>query len=84
MGEENLTWQERKQGWLDISMIDEAEFDAKWKFQSERQAKVPKVGTRAPDFKLSLLNNDLKISDESVSLKMMRGKTVALLFCSYT
>ena len=84
MNEESLNWQERKQKWLEISVIDEEEFDKKWEFQSKRQSKVPKVGDKAPDFKLDLLNKDRKLSGSAISLEMMRGKTVALSFCSYT
>jgi len=82
--EKEMSFEERKKSWLEISVIDEAEFDAKWKFQSERQSQVPQVGDKAPDFKLDLLGKDRKRSGETVSLRSLRGKTVALLFCSYT
>jgi hypothetical protein len=34
MAVKNLTFEERKRTWLEISTIDEAQFDANWKFQS--------------------------------------------------
>ena len=84
MTEENLTWEERKREWLEISMIDEAQFDADWKLQGERQSEVPRPGDMAPDFELDLLDRGRKRTGDTVRLAALRGKPVALMFGSYT
>ena len=84
MTEENLTWEERKREWLEISMIDEAQFDADRKLQGERQSEVPQPGDMAPDFELDLLDRDRKRTGDIVRLATLRGKPVALMFGSYT
>jgi len=84
MTEENLTWEERKREWLEISMIDEAQFDADRKLQGERQSEVPQPSDMAPDFELDLLNKDRKRTGDTVRLTALRGKPVALMFGSYT
>jgi len=84
MAEESLTWEERKQKWLEISIIDEARFDADWKHQGERQSKVPRPGDIAPDFEINLLDRNRKITGDTIRLSNLRGKPVALLFGSYT
>ena len=84
MAVRNLTFEERKRTWLEISTIDEAQFDANWKFQSERQSGVPQPGDIAPDFELELLDKDLKRAGKTVQLSALKGKPVALMFGSYT
>ena len=84
MAVKNLTFEERKRTWLEISTIDEAQFDANWKFQSERQSGVPQPGDIAPDFELELLDKDLKRAGKTVQLSALDGKLVALMFGSYT
>jgi hypothetical protein len=84
MAVKNLTFEERKRTWLEISTIDEAQFDANWKFQSERQSGVPQPGDIAPDFELELLDKDLKRAGKTVQLSALKGKPVALMFGSYT
>ena len=84
MAVKNLTFEERKRTWLEISTIDEAQFDANWKFQSERQSGVPQPGDIAPDFELELLDKDLKRAGKTVQLSAVKGKPVALMFGSYT
>ena len=84
MTEENLTWEERKREWLEISMIDEAQFDADRKLQGERQSEVPQPGDMAPDFELDLLDRGRKRTGDIVRLTALRGKPVALMFGSYT
>jgi hypothetical protein len=84
MTEENLTWEERKREWLEISMIDEAQFDADRKLQGERQSEVPQPGDMAPDFELDLLDRGRKRTGDIVRLATLRGKPVALMFGSYT
>ena len=84
MTEENLTWEERKREWLEISMIDEAQFDADRKLQGERQSEVPQPGDMAPDFELDLLDRGRKRTGDIVRLAALRGKPVALMFGSYT
>ena len=84
MVEENLSWEERKREWLEISMIDEAQFDADRKLQGERQSEVPQPGDMAPDFELDLLDRGRKRTGDIVRLTALRGKPVALMFGSYT
>ena len=84
MAVKNLTFEERKRTRLEISTIDEAQFDANWKFQSERQSGVPQPGDIAPDFELELLDKDLKRAGKTVQLSAVKGKPVALMFGSYT
>jgi len=84
MAVKNLTFEERKRTWLEISTIDEAQFDANWKFQSERQSGVPQPGDIAPDFELELLDKDLKRVGKTVQLSALKGTPVALMFGSYT
>jgi len=84
MAVKNLTFEERKRTWLEISTIDEAQFDANWKFQSERQSGVPQPGDIAPDFELELLDKDLKRAGKTVQLSALKEKPVALMFGSYT
>ena len=84
MAVKNLTFEERKRTWLEISTIDEAQFDANWKFQSERQSGVPQPGDIAPDFELELLDKDPKLAKKTVQLSALKGKPVALMFGSYT
>ena len=84
MAVKTLTFEERKRTWLEISTIDEAQFDANWKFQSERQSGVPQPGDIAPDFELELLDKDLKRAGKTVQLSALKGKPVALMFGSYT
>ena len=84
MAEKNLTWEERKREWLEISMIDEAQFDADRKLQGERQSEVPQPGDMAPDFELDLLDRGRKRTGDIVRLATLRGKPVALMFGSYT
>ena len=82
--EKEITFEERKKSWLKISIIDEAEFDAKWEYQNQRQSKVPQPGQEAPNFELHLLDQNRKLTGEAVSLQSFRGTPVALFFCSYT
>jgi hypothetical protein len=84
MSDQQLSFEERKQSWLDISVIDEAEFDARQKMQAERQTRVPQPGDMAPDFKISVLGRDRKLTGNTVQLSSLRGKPVALMFGSYT
>ena len=84
MAAKNLTFEEPKRTWLEILIIDEFQFDANWKFQSERQSGVPQPGDVAPDFELELLDKDLKRAGKTVQLSALKGKPVALMFGSYT
>jgi hypothetical protein len=84
MNDKKLSWEERKREWLDISIIDEVEFDANWEYQVKRQSRVPQPGEIAPDFELDLLDKDRKRTGKKVQLNALRGKPVALVFASYT
>ncbi len=74
----------RRQVWLDISDITEAEFEAYMAEQKVREAIVPKVGSEAPDFVADVLGRDRKRTGEQVRLSDLRGKPVGLVFGSYT
>lgn len=78
------TLAERKQLWLSISDIAEAELDAHFAEQAARQKGVPQPGAVAPDFELDVLTRDRQRSGERVRLSAQRGKPVALIFGSYT
>ena len=76
--------EERKQSWLEISVISEEQFDAMREHQAERQSKVPQPGDDAPDFEIDVLDRDRQRTGETVQLSALRGKPVALMFGSYT
>ena len=82
--EKEMTFEERKRTWLDISVINEAQFDALWKFQRERQSLVPQPGDVAPDFEIDVRDKKRSRTGETIHLASLRGKPVALLFGSYT
>ncbi len=80
----SLTMEERRQVWLSISDISEAQFDALQAKQRARQVRVPQPGTEAPDFELDMLARERGRSGEKVRLSSLRGKPVGLIFGSYT
>ncbi|MGZ0189032.1 MAG: hypothetical protein ACKVH0_13685 [Alphaproteobacteria bacterium] len=75
---------ERRQAWLDISDISEADFEHHMATQKAREALVPKVGDLAPDFTAEVLDRSKKRTGETVQLSTFRGKPVAMTFGSYT
>ena len=75
---------ERRQVWLEISDITEAEFDAHMAVQKAREAKVPRVGSPAPDFVADRLDRDRQRTGERVRLSDYKGKPVAIAFGSFT
>ncbi len=79
-----MTMAERRQVWLEISAISEAEFDAHMAKQQAREAIVPKVGELAPDFVAERLDRHRKRTGETVRLSDLRGKPAAIAFGSYT
>jgi predicted ATPase len=79
-----MSMEEKRKVWLDISDMTEQEFDAMMAGQKERQVRVPKVGTEAPDFRIERLTRDKKRTGDYVRLSALRGKPVALLFGSFT
>ena len=79
-----MTPEERKQMWLSISDISEAEFDALGAEQETRQSKVPQPGAVAPDFELDVVTSQRKLTGEKVRLSAFRGRPVGLVFGSYT
>ncbi|MBT3990937.1 MAG: hypothetical protein HOG95_16025 [Rhodospirillaceae bacterium] len=84
MADVQMTPEERKKSWLEISVIDEAQFDAMREEQAARQVKVPQPGDDAPDFEIDVLDPDRQRTGETVKLSNLRGKPVALMFGSYT
>ncbi len=84
MAEVQMTPDERKQSWLEISVINEEQFDSMREVQAARQARVPQPGDAAPDFEIDVLDRDRKRTGDTVKLSSLRGKPVALMFGSYT
>ena len=74
----------RRQVWLEISDITEAEFDAHMEAQKAREAAVPRAGAMAPDFVADRLDRNRKRTGEQVRLSDLRGKPVAIAFGSFT
>ncbi|MFP6746380.1 MAG: hypothetical protein VCD66_02120 [Alphaproteobacteria bacterium] len=74
----------KRQVWLEISDISEAQFEAHMATQKAREANVPKLGTQAPDFTADVLGADRRRTGEQVRLSDLRGKPVGLVFGSYT
>ena len=75
---------ERREVWLEISDITEAEFDAHMEAQKTREATVPRPGAMAPDFVADRLDRTRKRTGEQVRLSDYRGKPVAIAFGSFT
>ena len=84
MSEMDLSPEERKRQWIEISPISEEEFDRQMAENKARQSKLPGVGTTAPDFELEIHGADGKGTGETVRLSALRGQPVALAFGSYT
>jgi hypothetical protein len=74
----------KREVWLEISDISEAEFEGILADGNAREADVPKVGAEAPDFVAEVLDRDRKRTGEQVRLSDLRGKPVGLVFGSYT
>lgn len=74
----------KRKVWLEISNIDEEHLDGHMAEEKAREAKVPQVGTDAPDFVADVLDPDRKRTGEQVQLSKLRGKPVAIAFGSYT
>lgn len=79
-----LSFEERKKMWLEISDMTEAEFDALFAEQKARQKDVPQPGAAAPDFEIDVLDRERKRTGETVRLSGLRGKPTGLIFGSYT
>lgn len=79
-----MSMDEKRQVWLDISAISEAEFDAHMAREKAREADVPRPGTTAPDFMAERLDASGGRTGEFVRLSDFRGHPVALNFGSYT
>jgi hypothetical protein len=84
MADVQMTPEERKKSWIEISVISEEQFDAMREEQAVRQAQVPQPGDDAPDFEIDVLDRDHQRTGETVKLSSLRGKPVALMFGSYT
>ena len=74
----------RREVWLEISDITEAEFDAHMEGEKAREATVPPVGAIAPDFVADRLDRNRKRTGEQMRLSALRGKPVAIAFGSFT
>ena len=74
----------RREVWLEISDITEAEFDAHMEGEKAREATVPPVGSIAPDFVADRLDRNRKRTGGQMRLSDFRGKPVAITFGSFT
>jgi hypothetical protein len=74
----------KRQVWLEISDISEAEFEAHIAAQMARESNVPKVGEVAPDFVADVLDRGRQRTGEQVRLSDLRGKPVGIVFGSFT
>ncbi len=79
-----MPFEERQKVWLEISDMTEGAFDAMMAAKKARQSLVPRVGTPAPDFEIERLDRDRKRTGEMVRLSALKGRSVALVFGSYT
>ena len=75
---------ERRKVWLEISDITEAEFDAHMAEEKAREAIVPKLGAKAPDFVADVLDRERKRTGEQVRLSDLQGQPVGIIFGSFT
>jgi len=80
----NLSREERRQVWLDISDITEEEFEAHMAGEKARETDVPQVGSMAPDFTADVLNHEHNLIGKTVTLSDLRGKPVGIIFGSFT
>ena len=80
----NMTLEEKRRIALEISDLSEAELDSILDDSAARQARVPKIGSEAPDFELERIEKNRKHTGEFIRLSSLRGKPVALAFGSYT
>ncbi|MCY4552000.1 MAG: hypothetical protein OXC28_27005 [Defluviicoccus sp.] len=74
----------RREVWLEISDITEAQFDAHMAQRKARESAVPRVGSMAPDFVADRLDRNRRRTGERVRLSDYRGKPVAIAFGSFT
>ena len=80
-----MTFEEDKKRWVELSPgMTEAEFDALLAHETERQSRVPTVGSQAPDFELDILDRTRMRTGKTVRLSALRGKPVGLIFGSWT
>ena len=80
----DLTMDERRKIWIEISDPSEAELQELWADHKARQSRVPQVGDEAPDFELDLLDKETGRTGEKVKLSGLRGKPVGIVFGSFT
>lgn len=74
----------RREVWLEISDISEAEFEAHMAQEKAREAVVPRPGDMAPDFTADLLGPDRQRTGAQMTLSDLRGKPVGIVFGSFT
>ena len=79
-----MSMEEKREVWLSISDMTPEAFDAMMAEHQARNANVPEVGDAAPDFRIERITPDRKRTGDFVELSSLRGKSVALLFGSYT
>ncbi|MBT6284932.1 MAG: hypothetical protein HOI96_07090 [Rhodospirillaceae bacterium] len=79
-----MSFGEKKQVWLGISDMTEAEFDAMMAEEKSREPSVPQVGEMAPDFTAERLGEGRSRTGEYVTLSQLKGRPVALAYGSFT
>jgi hypothetical protein len=79
-----MSFAQKKQVWLEISDMTEAEFDAMMAAEKGRETQVPQIGATAPDFTAERLGEGRWRTGDFVTLSALRGRPVALAFGSYT
>ena len=75
---------ERRNAQLEVSKISREELEAHIEHEKDREAKVPVVGSIAPDFIADVLGANRKRTGKSIRLSNLRGKPVAIAFGSFT
>ncbi len=75
---------ERRNTQLKVSKISREELEAHIEHEKDREAKVPVVGSIAPDFIADVLGANRRRTGKSIRLSNLRGKPVAIAFGSYT
>jgi hypothetical protein len=64
--------------------ISREDFESVMARQAEREKSAPPAGTVAPDFELKRLDDQGRLSEETLRLSALRGRPVGVIFGSYT
>ena len=64
--------------------ISQAEFAERWRERLKPDVVAPEIGAPAPDFNLAILSGSGEQTGEQFRLSSARGRSVGLIFGSYT